>query len=213
MVGNAATLSGSSALPAGLSSFTSLSCARMHIGMSAATAFYGVDELSLYYHTGSAAATNRITIDGTTFSVQTDASVTDMQINASDATGFACNFASAISLYATYLEVQGFTTTATAANFTVRLKDNGVNSQRKGFDFLVNANEAATLQLEVRQKRRQGVIEFTQSDLSGTNTTYTDFAVRLNSTSTLAEAKVVCIVRECEYSATNSTVIEVKVQS
>lgn len=209
LVGNQATLStGASNVGTAVASFSSLVGAKMHIGNSAATAFLGVDQLKLYYHTGTAAATNRITIDGVTFSIQANASVSDHQINSTDATGFFAQLGSALRTFATYLELARYATSATAAGAVLRLKDVGAGSQRKGFDFYVNANEAATLQLEVRQKRRQGIIEFTAADLGTTNATYTDFAIRLNATnSSLADGKVVCVIRECDYGATNTTVI------
>lgn len=155
-------------------------------------------------------ATCVINIDGSTFHVQANATLTDRQLNSSACSAFVHSVVSAIATYCTHLETYGLVTAGNAtatATIYVRRKD---GSTGRAIDVSIsNANAASSDCVFIQGIKQTGIIEFTPNDVLATNSSYTHFGVRVNSGVTTQQFSAVVIKETLSQPTTDINRVEI----
>ena len=155
-------------------------------------------------------ATAVITIDGSTFHIQTNATLSDRQLNSSACSVFTAKLVSAIATYCTHLETFGRVTAgnATATSYVyVRRKD---GSTGRAIDVSIsNANAASSDCVFIQGIKQTGIIEFVPNDVLATNSSYTHFGVRFNSAVTSQQFSAVVIKETLSQPTTDINRVEI----
>jgi hypothetical protein len=182
------------------SSFTSIANSSLILGNTSNLTFESVNCIHLYAH--NSVATGAIFIvDGVTFTFQTGATVADKQIGASNSSAVTKGIATALGLFCPWLETCLGTTGTTGTDIFIRPKSLGAGTERSGVSITVAVN-ATTTGIETRVIRDYGLIEFTPSDIINVSSSYTHFAVRMQSTATVASQAGCFLIREGGHSST-----------
>ena len=183
-----------------VSAMTSLTSVSLTLGQATIGTLPRVTAVAVAAH-GTIATANYLVLDGTTFSVKVNSCVADKNILSSAASSLVKSLASAIATWSTHLETYGLVTagnaTATAVIY-IRVKDTAPG-HNLSFNCAIQTNAASSDAMCVCPIRASGVIEFTPADVVGTNTSYTHFGIKINSTTTVVQMNSVMILREMDY--------------
>jgi len=194
-----------------VSAFTALTSAQVGFTEATVNEYHDWDVVRVVAGAGASArkADGRtIVIDGTTFTLQENATIADKQINSSANSILVEDLACAINAFCTHLETFTVTTAADSsseASLYIRRKAYGPGDQG-GIDIAATAASASTGCVYVEGVRKSGVIEFRPSQVLATNSSYARFGVRFKSTGTYAvTGSVICVTG---YQATNINRVE-----
>lgn len=171
----------------GGSALTALTGATLSLGNNAGVASWsgrGLVELDVAcVATAAITSGDTFSIDGTTFTMQGTGSVADKTLSTGNI-AFMNDFVSALATWTTHIEVTNIVTASTLTRCTLRPRDYGfAGPQSSGMGVTATTN-ATTDELVLIPKKYEGVIEFTPNDVLATNSDYTHFAIRLNTTVT-----------------------------
>lgn len=130
-----------------------------------------------------------------TFTLQTNASVADAQLSASDSTAFANALGSALKSFFPNLEVVAGTTVGSgdtkAWSGIIKEKVQGVGL----INAAVSVQDVTTSCVgAVAPSRQTGVIEFTPAHVAATNSCYTQFAIGIDTSATFADISAFAIL-------------------
>lgn len=173
-------------------------------GSTGAWANDGLVELMVHCDaTGACDNGDTLAFDGTTFTINTaGGTVADKTLSTGNV-AFMNQFVSAIATFCTHLEVAGIVTATTDTRCVLRPKDMGFTGlQTTGMGVTASTN-ATTGEVELIGQKYQGVIEFTPNDVLATNSSYTHFGIKLNTTVTTA-IMTAWVIRTGGMNATNT---------
>ncbi len=196
----------------GASALSSLASASIRLGATSSaggggsTGAWNNDGLvELMVHCDATAAVDvgdTLAFDGTTFTFAGTGTVADKTLSTGNI-AFMNQFVSAIATHCTHLEVAGIVTATTDTRCVVRPKDLGfAGGQTTGMGGTASTN-ATTGEVELIGQKYQGVIEFTPNDVLATNSSYTHFGIKLNTTVTTA-IMTAWVIRTGGMNATNT---------
>lgn len=181
----------------GVSSFVALTGATASIGPSTSGQLRNVQGFKIFFH-GTYATGATIDIDGKEFVLS----------STNETTGGKYLFQSSLSSIATlklstlipavlpYLECTNADPGTTGADYVhCRLK-RGSPAERTGCTVITSAINASSDGFGVLARGAAGAIEFTAADLVSTNSSYTDFAVKVNTTISTSLPFSVTVIRE-----------------
>lgn len=190
----------------GGSAMTALTGATCEVGSNAGVASWagnGLIEMDIAcIATGAITAGDTFALDGVTFTAAAAGTVADKTISTGNI-AYVNDLASALATFSTHIEVANVVTGATLTRLTIRAKDYGfAGPQTTGLGVTATTN-ATTAEVELIPKKYQGIIEFTPNDVLATNSSYTHFAVRLNTTVTTSPMTAI-VLRTGGRNATNT---------
>ena len=173
----------------GGSAMSALVGATLKLGITSVGSFVDSGLVEMRVHcdaTGALTAADVFHIDNTSIVIAGTASVTDKKCGTGNV-AFMNSFVSWIATWATHLETGRTVTASTDTQTFIRHRDYGFRGpQASGIGVISTPGNATTAEVEWLALKYQGVIEFTPADVLATNTSYTHFAVRLNTTVTTA---------------------------
>lgn len=198
----------------GASALASLASASIKLGSSStaggggSTGAWGNDGLvEVMVHcdaTGAADAGDTLAFDGTTFTIAAAGTVADKTLSTGNI-AFMNDFKAAIATWCTHLELAGVVTATTDTRAVLRSKDYGfAGPQTTGISVVASTN-ATTGEIELIGQKYQGVIEFTPADVLATNSSYTHFGIKLNTTVTTT-LMTAWVIRTGAYNSTQTKV-------
>jgi len=205
MVGKYDATGGGGAAMASLASASIRLGATSSLAGGGATGAWGdVGMVELMVHCDATAAVDAgdtLAIDGTTFTYAVAGTVADKTLSTGNV-AFMNDFKTAIATWSTHLELAGIVTATTDTRCLVRPKDYGfAGPMTTGMGVTASTN-ATTAEVELIGQKYQGVIEFTPNDVLATNSSYTHFAIKLNTTVTTT-LMTAWVIRTGAYPATN----------
>lgn len=171
------------------SSFAALTGATLVLGMATAGQLTNWQEIQVQV-IGTCATGISLTIGHgnttKTFTIEKNASIADGQIGSSNSTVFGNCLASAINLFFPGLEVVAGTTVGSgdtkAWTGIIKEKYQGIG----GINARVTVQDASTVDIvNVNGFRQTGVIEFDPADVVATNSSYSQFAIQIDCSSTV----------------------------
>ena len=177
----------------GGSAMTALTGATLALGGDASSGdFSNVSALMVHTDaTGAITAADTWSIDGTTYTMAAAGTVSDKTISTGNI-AFINDFQAALATGATHIEVFGVVS-STDARAMIRPKDYGfMGSQSSGMGITATTN-ATTGELEQIPLLYEGVLEFTPNDVLATNSSYTHFAIEMDSPATTVPMVAVVI--------------------
>lgn len=190
LLGTAATV--------GASSFTAMTGATLSLGAATAGQLNNWDSVMIgVIGTAATGVTLTISHGPTTkaFTIQKNATLSDLQIGASNTTVFANCLASAINAYFPDLEITYETTVGsgdTIAHYTL-LAPKTAGSGEVSVNVTANANTVSDVVM-VQGHKQSGVINFKAADVVATSSSYTHFAVLVDSSATTVKASAFAIL-------------------
>jgi len=184
----------------GAASFSALASATCVVGMTTVGQVRNAESIQIQV-VGSWATGSEFTISygptTKTFTLQTNASASDGQLSASDATGFANALGSAIKDWFPNLELVEGTTVGSGDTKAWT----GILKERIPGQATLSANVSAGAQAvstscigNVNVHRSVGVIEFTPEQVVATNASYTQFTVGIDASVTVSKSYAVAIL-------------------
>lgn len=184
----------------GASNMAALSNATLVLGNTSALTIEGQEQIYVCAH-NSVATGVTLVIDGSSFTFQTNGTLSDKHIAASLSSAVIKSLASLIATYCTHLETRVVTTGATNSDMIIFKRDLGAGHRSQGIDITMNAH-VTTTGIDCRPYMSQGIIEFTAGDVLATNSSYTRFAIQVQSAVTVANYYSAVILREPCYPST-----------
>lgn len=192
----------------GVSSFAALSGATASVGPTTSGQLRSIQGFKIFAH-GTIATGAEIDIDGNKFIVDSSNETTGGKYHfiGTASSNFTKYLSTLIPAVCTYLECTNVDVASTAADHVAcRLKPMAPGF-RTGTTVLTTAINASSDGFGVSAKGAMGMIEFTASDLKSTNSSYTDFAVKVNTTISTTVPFSVTVIRESNsYDVVNSPV-------
>lgn len=190
-----------------VSAMTSLTSVSLTLGQATIGTLPKMQEVMICAQ-GTVASGQTIQFDSVTFTLAANSCVGDKNILCSACSVLINTLVSAIATHCTHLETYGKVTagnaTATAYVF-VRVKDIGPAAPQS-FNCVISANASSTDLMWAQPIKAVGVIEFTPGDVLATNSSYTHFGIRINSTSTVFFSAHAMVIREVGYNPLSTRV-------
>jgi hypothetical protein len=180
-----------------IGSFAALTGATASVGPTTSGQLRNIQGFKIFFH-GTYATGATIDIDGKEFVLS----------STNETTGGKYLFQSSVSSIATlklstlipavlpYLECTNVDSASTGADYVACRLKRGSPAERTGCTVLTSAINASSDGFGVSAKGLTGAIEFTAADLVSTNSSYTDFAVKVNTTVSTAWPFSVTVIRE-----------------
>jgi len=188
----------------GAASFTSVAGLNVVVGNASATKIDGVQAVKIVAH-NSYASGKILILDGVTYTFHANCTASDKSISCSDSSGVVHGIATVLKLFATYLETSIVTSGATNSALIIRAKRGGAGDVRPGFNIQVTANATGANTLSVTPEEDIGVIQFKPEDILATNSSYTQFCVRVQSSVTAGHRAFCLVLRELAHGTSYST--------
>lgn len=182
----------------GSASFAALTSATAVLGMATVGELNGWESVQVQV-IGTAATGVTLTLEhagrAKTFTIQTNATLTDLQIGASNTTVFGNCLTSAINLYFPELEVVEGTTVGSgdtvAWSGIIKPKVEGLGAMNAS----VTAQSVSTVDvININGHRQVKFIDFTPAQVLATSTAYTQFCVGIDSSCTVTDKFAVAIL-------------------
>lgn len=191
-----------------VSSFAALSGATASVGPTTSGQLRNIQGFKIFFH-GTYATGSEIDIDGNKFILSSSNETTGGKyyFQSSVSSVATLKLSTLIPAVCTYLECTNVDPGTTGADHVAcRLRRDGVGF-RTGCTVLTTAINASSDGFGVLAKGAVGMIEFTASDLKSTASSYTDFAVQVNTSVSTSLPFSVTVIRESNsYDITNTPV-------
>jgi hypothetical protein len=192
----------------GVSSFAVLTGATAAVGPTTSGQLRNIQGFKIFFH-GTYATGTEIDIDGNKFIMSsTDETTGGKYLFMSSVSSIATKrLSTLIPAVCTYLECTNVDSASTGADYvSCRLKA-GSPGARAGCTVLTTAINASSDGFGVSAIGAMGMIEFTGSDIISTNTSYTDFAVKVATTVSTSLPFSITVIRESNsYDVVNTPV-------
>ncbi len=170
----------------GGSALTALTGATLSLGNTAVNSWSGgglVEMDIACIATAAVTAGDTFSLDGTTLTAAAAGTVADKTLSTGNV-AYMNDLVSALATFTTHIEVANVVTASTLTRCSIRPRDYGfAGSQTSGMGVTATTN-ATTGEVELIPKKYEGLIEFTANDVLATNSSFTHFAIRLNTTVT-----------------------------
>jgi hypothetical protein len=195
-----------------VSAMTALGSAGIGLGEATAREFHDWEIVQIIAGAGATAqkaASRTIILDGVTFTLHENATLTDKQANTSANSICIENLACLIATFCPHLEVFDVVTAADSSSIaymSIRRKERGPGDS-VGIDIASTLASGSTGCVYVAGVRKNGLIEFNPNDVLATNSSYTHFGIRFKSTGLYNAAANV--IRITGYQSTNANRTEV----